>query len=245
MTSSRNLGASKAARGKRRRRPSDLPPLPVPDPEDAEGDGYTNENYVHPHVWGRTAEKKFNVAELTRDGCLERAPGDKVHYIDKTDNRFIKVFLDRSSCDNERNFTDISQQYDAKHAEVRSRQHAATGLWCLELPFLDEGDKWKTLKEYKAESPAGADSDGAPAGSFVRAFWRAADKLITGGLLHLDLVHNAMQNIMVRTASDRIVDLKIVDYGMCRVDESAEGWIASYYNMILHNLLETLFHIYL
>ena len=231
---------------KRRRKPSDLPPLIIPEQSDFNKVLLNSPQKIpHPHIWGPSQEEKLNVQELVRDGKLQRAHQDKMHYVDKNHMRFVKVFMDEDACKSERELTDKSSQYsNTKKTKITSSKHETTGLWFLELPFLSK-DKWKTLEEYKSKEMEDL-ADDAPAGSFVRAFWKAADKLISKGLIHLDLVHNAMHNIMVRTSNNHLVEeVKIVDYGMCRVDENASDWIDSYYNMILHNVLENLYHIYL
>ena len=117
---------------KRRRKPSDLPPLSLPsesedEAHDAESVNVFNLNckHAHPHIWGIDNEKRLNVAELDRDGTLQRTNQEKMHYVDKTnpDKRFVLVFMDETACKSEREFTDISEQYGKSKRTTVSYTH--------------------------------------------------------------------------------------------------------------------------
>lgn len=230
-------------KGRKRKRPCDLPPLQIPPPEVRCIE--TETPACHPNVFWLSKEEKQWIDEAK----LVKLDDLKQHYLaisSPSRKQFVKFFYDKQACEQECALTKLSGQYLHSDGSVEIDKQKNTKLWKLSVPYLSPR-AWKTLDQYQKHMPKVQEEDDRDGmiGSFIKAFWRAAEKLVNRNVIHLDLVHNAKRNIMIRETSKGIEEVKIVDYGLSKIDRDNEETVPSYYNMILHNLLECIYDVHL
>jgi hypothetical protein len=120
------------------------------------------------------------------------------------------------------------------------------------MPYL-EPLSWMDLNSYRKTkreiAPSPRERERAVS-AFVRCFWTAAGKLVERGLYHLDLMQNATNNILVQCEHEGdgycISDMKIIDYGVSKLGHAQDVEdMCNYYNLVLKNLVESVFDVYL